>query len=151
MRPSTKPAEGWLLRDLPDNPAWVPGSEHAVRDVPRDHAPGPDDRLRADIPAGADDRPAAHPHIGTDLDGLGELLPPAQVGVHRVRGGVDLHRRAEQREVTDLDQAHVEDHTVEVEEDPLAQQDVRAVVAEEWWLHPDRLPALAEKLLQDRA
>src|SRR5215510_10167027 len=70
------PARVWLLRDLPDNPAGVPGGEHAVRDVPRDHAPGPDDRLRADLHAGAEDRPAAHPHIGTDLDGPGELLPP---------------------------------------------------------------------------
>ena len=39
--------------------------------------------------AGTEDRPAADPHIGTDLDGPGELLRPAQVGVHRVRGGVD--------------------------------------------------------------
>src|SRR5262245_41377806 len=151
MRPWTKPAKGWLLRDLPDSPAGVPGGEHAVRDVPRDHAPGPDDRLRADLHAGAEDRPAADPHIGTDLDGPGELLPPAQVGVHRVRGGVELDRRAEQREVSDLHQAHVEDHAVEVEEDPLAQQDVRAVVAEERRLHPDRLPALAEEGREDAA
>ena len=31
-----------------------------------------------------------------------------QLGVHRVRGGVDLHGRAEQREVADADRAHVE-------------------------------------------
>src|SRR6516164_3999001 len=104
MWPSIKPATGWLLRDLPDNPAGVPGGEHAVRDVPRDHAPAPDDRLRADLHAGADDRPAADPYIATDLDGLGELLLPAQVGVHRVRGCVDLDRRAKQREVSDLHQ-----------------------------------------------
>ena len=28
-----------LLRDLSDDPARIPGSEHAFRDVPRDHAP----------------------------------------------------------------------------------------------------------------
>src|SRR5215471_5037479 len=151
MRPSTKLATLWLLRDLPDNPAGVPGGEHAVRDVPGDHAPSPDDRLRAELHAGADDRPAADPHIGTDLDGLGVLLLAAQFGVQRVRGGVDLDRRAEQREVSDLHHAHVEDHAVEVEEDPFAQQDVRAVVTEERRLHSDRLPAPAEERREDAA
>ena len=65
-----------LVRDLPDDPAGGPGGEHPVRDVPRDHAPRPDDCLRADPHAGAKDRPAADPHIRPDLDGLGVFLPP---------------------------------------------------------------------------
>jgi hypothetical protein len=45
--------------------------------------------------------------------------------------------------------AHVEDHVVEVEEHPLAEQDIRAIVAVEGGLHPDALPARAEQLLED--
>ena len=64
-------------------------------------------------------------------------------------GGVDLHRRAEEREVADRDRADVEHDAVEVEEDALAELDVRAVVAEERRLHPDAVAAAAEELLQD--
>jgi len=66
-----------------------------------------------------------------------------------MRGRVDLDRRAEQGEIPDLHQAYVEDDAVEVEEDPFAQQDVRAVVTEEGRLNPNGLPALAEKLFQE--
>jgi hypothetical protein len=68
-----------------------------------------------------------------------------------MRGRVNLNGRTEEREVADLDHAHVEDDAVEVEEDPLAKLDVGAVVAEERRLHPDRLPALAEEFDQDGA
>jgi hypothetical protein len=131
--------------DFPNQPTRIPGSEHAVRDVPRDDASGPDYRLRADIHARANDRPAADPHIRADLDGLAELLLPTQFGVHWVRGRVDLHRRPEQREVANLDHAHVEDNAVEVEENPLAKVDVGTVVAEERRLHPNRIPTFAEE------
>src|SRR5690606_37318974 len=40
---------------------------------------------------------------------------------------------------------------VEVEEDALAELDVRSVIAEEGRLHPDRLTAAPEQLAQDRA
>ena len=118
-------------------------------------------RLLAQTLAAADRNGAAEIketelRVDSDLDSLeavdrrlGKLLLTAQFGVHRMRGGVDLDRRAEHREITDLHQAHVEDDTVEVEEDPFTQQDVRSVVAEERRLHPDGIPALAEKLLQD--
>ena len=48
-----------------------------------------------------DDRAAADPDVGADLDRLAELLLAAQLRVHRVHRRVDLHRRAEQREVAD--------------------------------------------------
>src|SRR5207244_1820876 len=115
----------------------------------RHDAPGPDDRLRADLHARADDRTTADPNIRPDLDRFGELLLSTQFGVHRMSGRVDLHRRSELSTVADLHQAYVEDDAVEVEENSFPQQDVRAVVAEEWRLHPDRFPALADKLLQD--
>src|SRR5947209_18725675 len=101
-----------LLRYLPNDPARVAGSEHPVWDVPGDHTPRPDDCPGTDPHAWADDRPTADPHIRPDLDGPGILLPPAQFGVHRVGGRVDLHLRAEQREVADPHQAHVEHHAV---------------------------------------
>src|SRR5262249_6363056 len=151
MRPSTTPAKGWLLRNLPNDPARIPGSEHAVRDVPRDHAPGPDNRLRADLHAGADDRPAADPHIGTDLDGLAVLLLGARVAVQGGGGGVVWEGGAKRREASDPPRQPVEDDTVKVEDPPPAQQVVGAVVTEERRLHPDRLPAPAQECREDAA
>jgi hypothetical protein len=43
--------------------------------------------------------------------------------------GEDARRRAKERKVADAHRADVQHHAVEVEEDPLAQVDVRAVVA----------------------
>ena len=85
------------------------------------------------------------------VDRLAELLFAAQLGFHRVRRGVDLHRGAEEREVADGDAADVEHDAVEVEEDALAEMDVRAVIAVERRLHPDRVAARAEEVRQDAA
>jgi hypothetical protein len=77
-----------------------------------------------------------------DLDGLGELLLAAQFGVQRVRGGVDLDRWAEQREVADLRTRHTSRTTqLKLKKHALAEQDVRAVVAEERRLQPDGIAA----------
>ena len=81
--------------------------------------------------------------------GLPNSCVRAQLGVHRMRGGVDLHGRAEQRVVADADLAHVEHDAVEVEEALAAEVDVRAVVAKERRLHPDIVAAGAEQLAQD--
>ena len=69
--------------------------------------------------------------------GLANSCLRRKFGFDGMRGGVDLDGRTEQREVADAHRAHVEDDAVEVEEDALAEQDVRAVVAEEGRLHPD--------------
>src|ERR671914_1481332 len=61
----------------------------------------------------------------------------------------DLHRWTEERVVTDTYRAHVEHDAVEVEEDPLPELDVRAVVAVERRLHPDGVAPGAEQLAQD--
>ena len=63
--------------------------------------------------------------------------------------GVNLHRRPEQGVVADADRADVQHHAVEVEEHPLAELDVRAVIAEERRLHPDGVAALSEQSPQD--
>ncbi len=64
-------------------------------------------------------------------------------------GGVNLHRRAEQREVAYRHLAHIQHHAVEIEEHALAEIDIRAVIAEKRRLHPHALPALAEEFHQD--
>jgi hypothetical protein len=64
-------------------------------------------------------------------------------------GGVDLHRRTEERKAADAHLADVQHDAVEVEEHPLAQLDVRAVVAEEGRLHPHRVPSRTEQFAQD--
>src|SRR5262249_7661899 len=101
--------------------------------------------------SGTNHSSAADPNVRADGDGLAVLLLPPPLSVHRVGGGVNLDRRPEEREVADRYTAHVEDHTVEVEEDPLPQQDVRAVVAEERRLHPAALATGPEEFLQDAA
>src|SRR5262245_44981213 len=91
--------------DLSNDPAWVARGEYAIGDVPRDHASGSDHRLRTDLHPGTEDGSAAYPDVRPDLDRLAELLRPPQVGNHRVGGGVDLDRRAEQGIVPDSNPA----------------------------------------------
>ena len=105
--------------------------------------PGPDPDARQD------ERRAADPYVRSDFDGLAVLLTSPQLGVHRVHGREDLHARPEERVVADPHVADVEHDAVEVEEHPLAELDVRPVVAEERRLHPDRVAASAEQLAQD--
>src|SRR3569623_1197428 len=68
-----------------------------------------------------------------------------------MRSGVNLHGRAEEREVADLHLANIEHDAVEFEEDALSEQEVRSVVTEKRRLHPNRIASAAEKLLQDRS
>src|SRR5262245_51705768 len=84
--------------DFADNAAWVACGEHALRNVPRDHAPGPDHRAMPDMHAGQNDRSAAHPDVRSNLDRLAELLSPSLLGIQRMHGRVYLHRRAKQGE-----------------------------------------------------
>src|SRR3954468_3989305 len=65
--------------------------------------------------------------------------------------GVDLNGGAKQCEVPDAHGAHVEDHTIEVEEHALSKMDVRAVVAVEGRLHPPLAAAASEQLGQNAA
>src|SRR5690606_20510127 len=62
---------------------------------------------------------------------------------------VDLNARSEEREASNSDRGHIQNNTVEVEIDPLAQRDVDAVVTEERRLHPYRISTFAKQLLQD--
>src|SRR5690606_40503093 len=90
-----------------------------------------------------------HDALPIYLDRLSELLVPTLLGVPRVRRRVDLHGRAEERERPDAHGADVEDHAVEVEEHPLSELDVRAVVTVERRLDRHRVPARPEELARD--
>src|SRR5690606_3589184 len=85
----------------------------------------------------------------TDRDGLTELLVPALLGVPRVRGRVDLHGGAEEREGSDAHRADVEHDAPEIEEDALTELDVRAVVAVKGRLQRDRIAPGAEQRAED--
>jgi hypothetical protein len=54
--------------------ARVAGCERTFRHVARDDAAGADHRPRADAHTGQDQRAAADPDVGTDLDRLAEFL-----------------------------------------------------------------------------
>src|SRR5262245_61565235 len=101
---------------LSDDLAGIAGREDFLGDVPRDHTPGTDDRLRADANAGAEDGSPADPHVRANLNRLGELLLPPQLRAHRMCGRVDLDRRTEEGEVADPHLTHIEHDAVEVEE-----------------------------------
>src|SRR5438445_7398270 len=62
--------------------------------------------------------------------------------------GQDLHRGAKEGEAADSNRTEVKHHTIEVEEHPLAEPDIGAVVAEKGWLHPYRLASRSEQLAQ---
>src|SRR5689334_3924532 len=90
----------YRIGDLADHAAGITGGKHALRHVPRDYAAGADDGSRSDADAGQDQGAAAHPDVGADLDGLTELLAPPEFRVPWVHRGVDLHRGAEEGEVS---------------------------------------------------
>src|SRR5690625_6727075 len=66
-----------------------------------------------------------------------------------MRRRIDLHRRREYRVVSDGNPRDVEHHAVEVEEDMLADFDVRPVITVERWLNPGRLSSLPEEACQN--
>ena len=109
----------------PNDAARIPRREHVIGDVARDDAAGADDGPRSDRHAGQMIGRPADPDVGPDRHRLAELPRSPQLGLERMRRGVDLHGGTEQREVADADGADVEDDAVEVEEDALAEKDVR--------------------------
>lgn len=69
--------------------------------------------------------------------------------VERMERRVDLHRRPEEGVIANSDTAHVQHNAIEVEEHPLAEFDIRPVIAEEGRLHPHGVANLAEQLAQN--
>src|SRR5258707_521550 len=112
-----------VLRSAKERPFPEPNATLIDRFDLRHTTVNPAHGTRADPHAGTDHGAATAPYVRPDLDRLGEPLSSAQLGVHRVGGRVNLHRRAEQGVVPDLDSAHVKDDAVEIEEHTLAKPD----------------------------
>src|SRR4051812_3627076 len=104
------------LRDVADDPARIPGRKDSVWDIASDNASGTDDGARSDAHTRKDDRASADPDVRADVDRLPEFCAAAELGIEWMHRRVDLHRRAEQREVSDPNRAHVQNDTVEIEE-----------------------------------
>jgi len=98
---------------------------------------------------GQDYSATTNPHVRPNFDGFAELLLSPLKRIPRVHWRQDLDRWSEQREIANLHFANIEHHAVEVEEDTFAEFDVRAVIAEEGWLHPNGVTTPAEKLRQN--
>src|SRR5690606_20144342 len=98
--------------DRADDAAGVPGGKHPSWDVAGDDAAGADHAAGADGDAGTDDRTAAHPGVAADRHRLAKLLRPPQLCIHGMRRGVDLHRWAEEAEVSDAHLTDIEDDAV---------------------------------------
>src|SRR5712671_4370267 len=92
---------------------------------------------------------AAYPNVRPDIYRFTELFSTALLSVEWMHRSVDLHRRAKEGEAADLHWTDVEHDAVEVEENPLSELDVRAIVAEEGRLHPNGVATGAKQLVQD--
>jgi hypothetical protein len=75
-----------FFADLASDPGRHAGGNHARGQVPCDHSPCADDGVSPDGHTGADDDPAAQPHVVGDRDRLPVL--PAQPTGFRVDGWV---------------------------------------------------------------
>jgi hypothetical protein len=93
------------LRDFANDAAGIAPSKHALGNVAYHHATSADDRFRSNPHAWQDDRASGDPQVWADLYRLPEILTPPQLGIEWMHGRVDLHRRTEQREATDLHRA----------------------------------------------
>jgi len=110
--------------DFPHYPAGIARCEHVFRNVPSDNASCADHGSRANTDAGQDDCSTTNPYVGSDFYGLTELFFSSLCGVPRVHRRQYLYRWAQEREVTNLNATYIQDHTVEVEENALAEFDV---------------------------
>src|SRR4051812_13203121 len=115
-----------------DDAAGVADGDAARGDRPRHHAPGADNAVRADRPARQHDRAAADPGARADAYRLRALEPLlSRRWVERVVGGEERPGRAYLGARAEGDGRAVEEPRVEVDECPLAEADVRAVVTGE--------------------
>src|ERR1700738_3356337 len=113
-------------------PGRIAGNDLVRPDIPRHHAAGADQGAVADGHAGQDDGAAADPDVAADPHRAAEFEAAGpRLGVARVVGGVDLHRRSDLGAVADRYLDNVEDHAIEVQEHAIAETDIIAKVAKE--------------------
>jgi hypothetical protein len=135
-----------VLLDRSNDPAGISDREHVVRETPRDNASSTYDRARSDGNAWEDDRSGTDPHIGPDGNWSAILLLTPKCGIERMKRSQDLDPRTELAVIADKDLADVKNRAIEVEVDSFAKFDVRTEIAEEGWLEPRGVAALAEEL-----
>jgi hypothetical protein len=126
--------------------ARISDCEHGVRETPSDYAPSAYDRTRSDRDTREDDRSGTDPHIGPDGNWSAILLLTPKCGIERMKRSQDLDPRTELAVIADKDLADVKNRAIEVEVDSFAKFDVRTEIAEEGWLEPRGVAALAEEL-----
>lgn len=90
-----------LFPDLSNRSARISRSKYAAWHIYRYYASGADHRLIADLHARTVDRTTADPHVGANIDLLGEFLFSTKICIHLMYRSVNLNRRTEQREATD--------------------------------------------------
>jgi hypothetical protein len=88
--------------------------------------PSPIVTPRQDDGAAADPGVVADPHRASEF----EAATP-RFGIPGMVGGIDLHRRPNLGAIADRHFDDIEDHAIEVQEDPVAETDVVAIVAKE--------------------
>src|SRR5712671_2054538 len=113
-------------------PGRISGDGLACADVPRDHAAGPDHRAVTNRHAWQDNGATADPDVAADPHRTSEFEPAApRFGIPGMVGGVDLRRGSDLGAIADRDLDHIEDDAIEIQEHPVAEADVVAVVAKE--------------------
>src|SRR5882724_12873579 len=113
-------------------PGRIAGDGLVRADIPRDHAAGPDHGPIADRHPGQDNGAAADPDVAADPHRAAEFETAAACfGVAWMVGGVDLRGRSDLRAIADRHFDDIQDHAVEIQENPVAKVDVVAIVAKE--------------------
>jgi hypothetical protein len=130
--------------DPADHTTRITRGEYFSRQVTGYYAAGTDHGAIANVDSRTKNRTAPHPHVAANFNWLAEFLLAAQGGIQRMRGGIDLHRRPKQCVVADPHLTDIEHDTIEIEENPIAEKDVLALVAEKRRQHPNRFSAATE-------
>ena len=107
----------------------ITGSEAVRGDVPRDDAPGGDDRAVTDGHTGADNHATSEPAVLTNGDRVSRLhRSAALLGIKWMRGGVELALRSHAGVCPYGDQTAVQQDAVGIDEDLLPEPDAVTMV-----------------------
>jgi hypothetical protein len=120
-----------IWKKLTNDSCWIPGNAYITRNITGDDTPGTNHRSIPDAHSRANDGSASNPDIRANGDRLRRFKPPASFGgTDRMGRRVNLNGWSEKHIVSDGHPRDIENDTVEVKKDLVAQYDVRSVVAE---------------------
>jgi hypothetical protein len=121
----------------------------SCRDIAGNDRTRPDDRIVADGNSWKDHGASADPDVRADANRAPIFkICQSNCRVTRMVGSIDLDGRPNLGAVTDGDRSNVQKHTVEVEEDALAEMDVVSIVDEEGGTYDAAVADRTEELLQ---